>query len=184
MEADAVRGTDTRAGRARGLRGPLGRAVRVRDALARRLRPRRRGGAGDLRPRLARRRALRPRGRLPAHLAVRDPAQRRDRPQPPRRRTAATAPAGPAAAAPGAAGAAAERAVEPLEQALLAWQVEEALRRIGEDHRRVLLETHFRGRPHNEGAAELGGHEGTVKSRVYYGLKAMRVVLEEMGYED
>jgi RNA polymerase sigma-70 factor (ECF subfamily) len=77
-----------------------------------------------------------------------------------------------------------EPAVEPLEQALLAWQVEEALRRIGEDHRRVLLETHFRGRPYNEVAAELGVPEGTVKSRVYYGLKAMRVVLEEMGYED
>jgi RNA polymerase sigma-70 factor (ECF subfamily) len=77
-----------------------------------------------------------------------------------------------------------EPAVEPLEQALLAWQVEEALRRIGEDHRRVLLETHFRGRPYSEVAAEIGVPEGTVKSRVYYGLKAMRVVLEEMGYED
>jgi RNA polymerase sigma-70 factor (ECF subfamily) len=77
-----------------------------------------------------------------------------------------------------------EPSVEPLEQALLAWQVEEAMRRIGEDHRRVLLETHFRGRPYNEVAAELGVPEGTVKSRVYYGLKAMRVVLEEMGYED
>jgi RNA polymerase sigma-70 factor (ECF subfamily) len=77
-----------------------------------------------------------------------------------------------------------EAAVEPLEQALLAWQVEEAMRRIGDDHRRVLLETQFRGRPYNEVAAELGVPEGTVKSRVYYGLKAMRVVLEEMGYED
>src|SRR3954469_8214885 len=77
-----------------------------------------------------------------------------------------------------------EPAVEPLEQALVAWQVEEAMRRIGDDHRRVLLETHFRGRPYNEVAAELGVPEGTVKSRVYYGLKAMRVVLEEMGYED
>ena len=77
-----------------------------------------------------------------------------------------------------------EPSVEPLEQALVAWQVEEAMRRIGEDHRRVLLETHFRGRPYNEVAAELGVPEGTVKSRVYYGLKALRVVLEEMGYED
>ena len=31
---------------------------------------------------------------------------------------------------------------------------------------------------------ELGVPEGTVQSRVYYGLKAMRVALEEMGYED
>lgn len=77
-----------------------------------------------------------------------------------------------------------EPSVEPLEQALLSWQVEEAMRRIGEDHRRVLVETHYRGRPYAEVAAELGVPEGTVKSRVYYGLKALRVVLEEMGYED
>jgi len=77
-----------------------------------------------------------------------------------------------------------EPSVEPLEEALIAWQVEEAMRRIGEDHRRVLIETHYRGRPYAEVAEELGVPEGTVKSRVYYGLKALRVVLEEMGYED
>ncbi len=77
-----------------------------------------------------------------------------------------------------------EPSVEPLEQALLAWQVEEAMRRIGDDHRHVLVETHYRGRPYAEVAAELGVPEGTVKSRVYYGLRALRVALEEMGYED
>jgi RNA polymerase sigma-70 factor (ECF subfamily) len=76
-----------------------------------------------------------------------------------------------------------EPSVEPLEQALLAWQVEEAMRRIGADHRHVLVETHYRGRPYAEVAAELGVPEGTVKSRVYYGLRALRVALEEMGYE-
>ena len=81
-------------------------------------------------------------------------------------------------------GAGVEPSVEPLEQALLSWQVEEALRRIGEDHRRVLLETHFRARPYSEVAEELGVPEGTIKSRVYYGLKALRVALEEMGYDD
>ncbi len=80
--------------------------------------------------------------------------------------------------------AAVEPSVEPLEQALLSWQVEEAMRRIGDDHRHVLVETHFRGRPYAEVAAELGVPEGTIKSRVYYGLRALRVVLEEMGYED
>src|SRR5690348_3093909 len=69
-----------------------------------------------------------------------------------------------------------EPSVEPLEDALLAWQVEEAMRRIGEDHRRVLIETYFRGRPYSEVAEELGVPEGTVKSRVYYGLRALRVV--------
>jgi RNA polymerase sigma-70 factor (ECF subfamily) len=77
-----------------------------------------------------------------------------------------------------------EPSVEPLEQALLSWQVEEAMRRIGEDHRHVIVETHYRGRPYAEVAAELGVPEGTIKSRVYYGLRALRVALEEMGYED
>jgi RNA polymerase sigma-70 factor (ECF subfamily) len=30
----------------------------------------------------------------------------------------------------------------------------------------------------------MGVPEGTIKSRVYYGLKALRVALEEMGYDD
>ncbi len=88
------------------------------------------------------------------------------------------------AARPVVAASGVEPSVEPLDEALLAWQVEEAMRRIGEDHRRVLVETHYRGRPYAEVAKELGVPEGTVKSRVYYGLRALRVVLEEMGYED
>jgi len=77
-----------------------------------------------------------------------------------------------------------EPTVEPFDEALLSWQVEEAMRRIGEQHRRVLVETYYRGRPYAEVAAELGVPEGTVKSRVYYGLRALRVALEEIGYED
>jgi RNA polymerase sigma-70 factor, ECF subfamily len=76
-----------------------------------------------------------------------------------------------------------EAAEEPFDQALLAWQVEEALRRIGDAHREVLVETYYRGRPYAEVAADLGVPEGTVKSRVYYGLRALRNVLEEMGYD-
>jgi RNA polymerase sigma-70 factor, ECF subfamily len=87
-------------------------------------------------------------------------------------------------ARPGLARGGVEPAVEPLEEALLAWQVEEAMRRIGEDHRQVIVETYYRGRPYAEVAEELGVPEGTVKSRVYYGLRALRVALEEMGYED
>jgi RNA polymerase sigma-70 factor (ECF subfamily) len=77
-----------------------------------------------------------------------------------------------------------EPSVEPLDEALLAWQVEEAMRRIGTEHRRVIVETYYRGRPYAEVAEELGVPEGTIKSRVYYGLRALRVVLEEMGYEE
>lgn len=88
------------------------------------------------------------------------------------------------AARPGVADGGTEPSVEPLEEALHAWQVEEAMRRIGEQHRRILVETYYRGRPYAEVAAELSIPEGTVKSRVYYGLRALRVALEEIGYEN
>lgn len=72
---------------------------------------------------------------------------------------------------------------DPFDRALVAWQVEEALRKLGEDHRRVLIETYYRARPYAEVAAELGIPEGTVKSRVYYALRALRLTLEEMGWQ-
>ena len=87
------------------------------------------------------------------------------------------------AARPGVAEGGIEPSVEPLNEVLLSWQVEEALRRIGDDHRRVIVETFYRGRPYAEIAEELGVPEGTVKSRVYYGLRALRVALEEIGYD-
>ena len=87
------------------------------------------------------------------------------------------------AARPGVADGGIEPSVEPLGEVLLSWQVEEAMRRIGEDHRRVIVETFYRGRPYAEIAEELGVPEGTVKSRVYYGLRALRVALEETGYD-
>ena len=73
-------------------------------------------------------------------------------------------------------------AEDTLERAMLSWQVEEALRRVGADHRRVLVEVYYRGRRYAEVARELGVPEGTVKSRVYYGLRALRLALEEMGW--
>jgi len=76
-----------------------------------------------------------------------------------------------------------EKDSDAYESALVSWQVEEALRRLGEDHRRVLIETYYRSRPYAEVAAELGIPEGTVKSRVYYALRALRLALEEMGWE-
>jgi RNA polymerase sigma-70 factor (ECF subfamily) len=88
------------------------------------------------------------------------------------------------AARPGVGGEPPEQGHEPLEDMLLTWQVEEGMRRIGDQHRRVLVETQLRGRPYAEVAAELGVPEGTIKSRVYYGLRALRNALEEMGYED
>ncbi|MGX5657906.1 sigma-70 family RNA polymerase sigma factor [Geodermatophilus nigrescens] len=64
-----------------------------------------------------------------------------------------------------------------------AWVVEEALRRISPEHRTAIVQTHLRGRPYGEVAAELGVPVGTVRSRVFYGLKALRLALDEMGVE-
>lgn len=74
--------------------------------------------------------------------------------------------------------------VSELDRALVAWQVEEALTRLSDDHRRVLVEVHLRNRPLAAVAAELRVPVGTVKSRAYYALRALRVVLEELGWSD
>lgn len=71
---------------------------------------------------------------------------------------------------------------DPIDEALLAWQVEEALRRLSSEHRQVLIESYYKERPYSEISEELGIPVGTVKSRVYYALRSLRLVLEEMGW--
>jgi RNA polymerase sigma-70 factor (ECF subfamily) len=71
---------------------------------------------------------------------------------------------------------------DPFEQVLDTWMVEDALRRLRPDHRRILVEVHLRGRPYAEVAEELGIPEGTARSRTFYALKALRLALEEMGW--
>jgi RNA polymerase sigma-70 factor, ECF subfamily len=67
------------------------------------------------------------------------------------------------------------------DQLLLSWVVADALTRLSPEHRAVLLECYYRGRPVSEAAARLGVPEGTVKSRTHYALRALRLALEEMG---
>jgi RNA polymerase sigma-70 factor, ECF subfamily len=57
----------------------------------------------------------------------------------------------------------------------------EALQVLSPAHREVLNETILRDRTVNEAAETLGIPVGTVKSRVYYALRALRVVLAERG---
>jgi RNA polymerase sigma-70 factor (ECF subfamily) len=47
----------------------------------------------------------------------------------------------------------------------------------------VLLETYYRGHSVNEAAAVLRIPVGTVKSRSYYALRALRLALEERGWD-
>ncbi len=74
--------------------------------------------------------------------------------------------------------------VDELEQVLVAWQVEEALQKLSAEHRLALVEVHYKARPYQDVAADLGVPVGTVKSRVYYALKAMRLALDELGWSD
>ncbi len=67
------------------------------------------------------------------------------------------------------------------DQLLLSWVVTEALTHLSEDHRTVLLECYYRGRPVAEVARRLSVPPGTVKSRTHYALRALRLALEEMG---
>jgi RNA polymerase sigma-70 factor (ECF subfamily) len=59
--------------------------------------------------------------------------------------------------------------------------VTEALRALPPAHREVLNETILRGRTVNDAATALGIPVGTVKSRVYYALHALRAALAERG---
>ena len=71
-----------------------------------------------------------------------------------------------------------------IDRMLTVWEVETALANLADDHRQALVEVHWRGRPYADVALELGIPEGTVKSRVYYGLRAMREALEAQGWRD
>lgn len=59
--------------------------------------------------------------------------------------------------------------------------VADALGSLSRAHREVLTETVMRNRSVNEAADILGVPLGTVKTRVYYALRALRIMLEERG---
>jgi RNA polymerase sigma-70 factor (ECF subfamily) len=61
------------------------------------------------------------------------------------------------------------------------WLIADALARLSQVHREVLVECFYMGRSVAEAAARLGIPPGTVKSRTHYALRSLRLVLEEMG---
>ena len=72
-----------------------------------------------------------------------------------------------------------ERVDELLNRVL----VEEALVRLSKEHRDVLVALHYRRFTVNEAAVQLNIPSGTVKSRAYYAVRALRTILDEMGVE-
>jgi RNA polymerase sigma-70 factor (ECF subfamily) len=65
--------------------------------------------------------------------------------------------------------------------AVQSWLVADALRQLSQQHREVLLECYYRGCSVAQAAQRLGIPTGTVKSRTYYALRALRLALEERG---
>jgi RNA polymerase sigma-70 factor (ECF subfamily) len=72
-------------------------------------------------------------------------------------------------------------AQDELERSLRLMTISDALQDLSAAHREALVETYFRGRTVNEAAGELGLPAGTVRSRVFYALRALRNALEERG---
>jgi len=68
-----------------------------------------------------------------------------------------------------------------IEQAMLGWQVVAALERLTPEHRQVIRLAHFQGLTMREIAERCELPVGTVKSRTWYALRSLRLVLEEMG---
>jgi RNA polymerase sigma-70 factor (ECF subfamily) len=70
---------------------------------------------------------------------------------------------------------------DDADRTLESWAVADALASLRPDHRRVIVETYYRGCSVAEAAATLGIPPGTVKSRTFYALKALKLALQERG---
>jgi len=72
-------------------------------------------------------------------------------------------------------------AEDELDKALRLMTISDALDDLTVAHREVIVETYLKGRTVNEAAAELGIPAGTVRSRIFYALRALKLALEERG---
>jgi RNA polymerase sigma-70 factor, ECF subfamily len=72
-------------------------------------------------------------------------------------------------------------ALDELEATLDRIVVVDALGSLSPEHRAVIVETYYRGRSVAEAARVLGIPPGTVKSRCYYALRALKLALAERG---
>jgi RNA polymerase sigma-70 factor (ECF subfamily) len=75
-----------------------------------------------------------------------------------------------------------ERPQDDAAQAVLdTWLVADALAGLSPEHRAVVVGAYYRGRSVAELAQDQGVPAGTVKSRLHYALRALRLSLQERG---
>ena len=68
-----------------------------------------------------------------------------------------------------------------VDKTLDAWLIADALSQLKPEHRVVIVRAYYRGESIAELAKALDVPPGTVKSRLHYGLRALRLALEENG---
>lgn len=72
-------------------------------------------------------------------------------------------------------------AEDELDRALRMMVIGDALGALSQAHREVIVETYLKGRTVQEAADELGIPAGTVKSRLFYALRSLKLALRERG---
>jgi RNA polymerase sigma-70 factor, ECF subfamily len=70
---------------------------------------------------------------------------------------------------------------DEVESALDRLLLSEALSQLSDDHRAVIRRAYYQGWTTAQIAADLQIAEGTVKSRLHYGVRALRLKLQEIG---
>jgi len=68
-----------------------------------------------------------------------------------------------------------------VDQLVDGWLVAEALERLSRHHQAVVRAIYYQGQSVADAARQLSVPEGTVKSRTYYAVRALRTTFEEMG---
>ena len=82
-----------------------------------------------------------------------------------------------------------QRTEDPLEQSegdstsmvLDRWLIADALSNLSAEHRAVIVSAYYEGRSVADISSRLRIPEGTVKSRLHYGLRSLKLILQEKG---
>nr|WP_232328546.1 sigma factor-like helix-turn-helix DNA-binding protein [Kibdelosporangium sp. MJ126-NF4]CTQ96859.1 RNA polymerase sigma-70 factor, ECF subfamily [Kibdelosporangium sp. MJ126-NF4] len=76
---------------------------------------------------------------------------------------------------------AARETIGASDPALDSWLIADAMSQLTPDHRTVIVRAYYMGQSVSELAEALDVPEGTILSRLHYGLRALRLALQERG---